>query len=213
MDLNTAKLLRDFGVKDITLAARLTQQVGAVVTQREQESLVPITNANLAAVQEIGPRDGVKALLVTQMVAVHNMAMEHLRRLAIDQRHIEITDSIANRATKLLGTFTAQVETLNRYRNAGKQVITVNNIGQVNAETAAIAVGCTTGGLGAHPQNQGEPHVIKSKIIENLAPAPFAPLPGDEQAHETALPGRGDGERSLLPSWGTEPRRAQRKSA
>jgi len=212
MDVNAAKLIRDFGVKDVTLVARLTHQVGYAIPQREMENLPAITNANLAAIQEIGPRDGVEALLATQMVSVHNMAMEHLRRLAIDQPHYEVANSIANRTTKLLRTFSTQVETLNRYRNAGKQVITVNHIGQVNAENAAIAVGCTTGQPGGSHENNGEPHDRNQNIIEHFAVSSLAPVSSHQQANGQAVPMCGDGERGLLSSRRQEPRRALRKS-
>ena len=164
-DLMVAKLMRDLGVKDAMFAGQLISQAASFPALKGSDSATA-SNFVTAAIQEIGPRDGVEAMLAMQMVATHNAAMEHLRRLAIDQNHIAVSDSIANRATKLLRTFTSQVEALNRYRNAGKQVITVNHIGQQVNANEAITVGCLPGGLGV--SSKMERCLMSAKEINGL---------------------------------------------
>jgi hypothetical protein len=71
-------------------------------------------NEVLAAVAGIGARDGVEGMLATQMVATHFAAMTLLRRL----KGVDTTtqqDSAGNLAVKLLRTYAAQVEALQRW--------------------------------------------------------------------------------------------------
>ena len=50
------------------------------------------------------------------MMGVHNLAMECLMRASSEKQTIEGVDANINRATKLLRTFTTQMEPLNRHR-------------------------------------------------------------------------------------------------
>ena len=207
-DLMVAKLMRDLGVKDAMFAGQLISQAASFPALKGSDSATA-SNFVTAAIQEIGPRDGVEAMLAMQMVATHNAAMEHLRHLAIDQNHIAVSDSIANRATKLLRTFTSQVEALNRYRNAGKQVITVNHIGQQVNANEAIAVGCLPGEAGGIIKNGVLPHVSQGNQRLNYRPEDDMRSEGETQ-RET-LPARADGQRPVLSSWRREPRRPARR--
>ena len=81
----------------------------------------------IAAVQSVGPGDGVEAMLAVQMTATHAAAMQMLHRAVREQPSFEIYDSIVNRATKLLRTYTMQVEALKRYRSAGEQRVVVQH--------------------------------------------------------------------------------------
>src|SRR3954452_3100534 len=58
------------------------------------------------------------------------------------QPSFEIYDSLVNRATKLLRTYTMQVEALKRYRSAGEQRVVVQHV-NVTAEQAAVQVNGT----------------------------------------------------------------------
>jgi hypothetical protein len=94
-------------------------------------------NLTIAAVAGIAPRDPLEALLVIQMASVHNVAMELLRRTMISDQSVDGVTVGMSRATALLRTFTAQVETLVRYRGGGKQTVTVQHV-QVDAGGQAI---------------------------------------------------------------------------
>jgi hypothetical protein len=206
IELEVAKLTRDFGLKDWVTAQVLSQQLANAATPLSPGEIVTSTNVATALVQEIGPRDGVEAMLAIQMVATHTAAMELLRRVAHPQQSIEIYDSITNRATKLLRTYTAQVETLNRYRNAGRQTITVNHIGQVNAETAAIAVGCTAGGMGDVGKN-GEPPRVRAGN-QQLDYRPEEDMRSQGQTQRQTVSATADGEWAMLSPRGRKPRRS-----
>lgn len=126
------QMLETTGIHDLGTGTFLINQ--AHMAQPEDTS----TWANTSRLMhEIAPQDGLEGMLAAQMVAVHNMAMTCARRgMATDQR-IEMVDRNINRVTKLMRTFTAQVEALQRYRSKGQQKITVQHV-QVNQGGQAV---------------------------------------------------------------------------
>jgi hypothetical protein len=81
----------------------------------------------ISMVESIKPRDSIEAMLVTQMVSVHVMAMRCAHRLA-NADDVARQDSAARAFGRLARTFPAQIEALNRYRNNGEPAITVQNV-------------------------------------------------------------------------------------
>jgi hypothetical protein len=71
-------------------------------------------NGVLAAVHGIGANDEIEAMLAVQMVATHFAATRALRRLKGSDM-VSQQDSNGNLAVKLLRTFAAQTEALQRY--------------------------------------------------------------------------------------------------
>ena len=69
----------------------------------------------------IGPQDEAEAMLAAQMVGVHWLAMDLLRK-ANDRARL---NDAGNMAVKLLRTFAAHLEALKRYRSAGEQRVVV----------------------------------------------------------------------------------------
>ena len=94
-------------------------------------------NAAYAMYQSIDPKDGIECLLATQMVATHNMSLEMAKRTMVEAQTFEGVNANINRATKLMRTFTAQVETLKKYRTGGNQTIQVQHV-NVNEGGQAI---------------------------------------------------------------------------
>jgi hypothetical protein len=85
-------------------------------------------NATMASLLEIDPQDSTELMLGAQMVTAHNVAMEMARRaLLVEGQTDEVVNFNVNRMTKLMRTYTAQMEALNKYRNKGKQQITVKH--------------------------------------------------------------------------------------
>ena len=66
-------------------------------------------------------------MLASQMTATHNLAMEMSKRALLDGQTEDGVNFNVNRVTKLMRTFTSQAEALNKYRNKGKQQITVKH--------------------------------------------------------------------------------------
>ena len=81
----------------------------------------------LSMVKSIRPRDSVEAMLVTQMVSVHAMAMRCAHHLA-NADDLAQHDSAARALGRLARVFPAQIEALNRYRSRGEPAITVQNV-------------------------------------------------------------------------------------
>lgn len=111
------------GGADPYLAELLLGQVGNCFSHAFEKYAA---NASTGAIHGIAPRDELEAMLAVQMLATHNTAMEMLRRALIPDQ--PCADEMVNRSTKLLRTFTAQMEALNRHRGKGQQKMTVEHV-------------------------------------------------------------------------------------
>jgi hypothetical protein len=109
-------------------------------------------NQVLAAVTGIGAKDEIEGMLATQMVATHAAIITTLRRLK-DSETLLQRDRYGSLAAKLLRTFTAQVEALQRYRGKGQQKVTVEHV-HVHAGGQAIVGAITPGGGGKEKSDE-----------------------------------------------------------
>jgi hypothetical protein len=100
----------------------------------------------LPALQGIAPRDEIEGMLAVQLVAVHNLSLQQLRRASQPDQPQAIANAAANNAAKLLRAFSQQLAALNRYRGKGQQKITVEHV-DVHSGGQAI-VGCVERGRG-----------------------------------------------------------------
>lgn len=120
------------GAGDPDLALPLINQViravpvGATSNSKNPD---PVEQANIAAamVHGIGPRDELEGMLAAQMATAHMLAMDLMAR-ATQAKHTETAERELNQATKLLRTFTAQMEALKRYRSRAKQTVIVKHV-------------------------------------------------------------------------------------
>jgi hypothetical protein len=124
-------------------------------------------NRALAAVSGIGARDEIEGMLATQMVATHFAAISVLRRLK-GAETIPQQDSNGNLATKLLRTFTMQVEALQRYRGKGQQKVTVEHV-HVHSGGQAI-VGAVLPGGGGKEKSEELAHAPPGITHESSTP-------------------------------------------
>ncbi len=117
------------GTHDLDLINNTVSQVCDICSRGEpfSGSRTTLANATLASILEIDPQDSVELMLATQMATVHNLSMEMLKRVMLNEQTFAGVDANINRATKLMRTFTSQIEALNKYRNKGKQQITVKH--------------------------------------------------------------------------------------
>ena len=117
------------GTHDLDLINNTVSQISNICSRGEEFSGSRVTpaNASLASILEIDPQDSVELMLATQMTTVHNMSLEMSRRVMLSEQTFEGVDANINRTTKLMRTFTSQIEALNKYRNKGKQQITVKH--------------------------------------------------------------------------------------
>lgn len=101
------------------------------------------TNAALAMLSAIAPRDEMEAMLAAQMVATHHLGMREMVRHGYASG-LPQCEAHGNMANKFLRTFTTQMEALGKLRRGGEQVVRhvhVNDGGQ-----AVIAGTVNTGG-------------------------------------------------------------------
>jgi hypothetical protein len=162
-DAAGARLINAFGITNPDLAECLTAQiVNATHVQPPGTPLsVDSLNAALAAVTGIGPRDEAEAMLATQMVGVHWLAMDLLSKAGSTNDRALLNDR-GNLAVKLLRTYTTQIESLKRYRSAGEQRVVVQHQHvNVTADQAAVQVNGVApdpGGRGAASKPEDQPH-------------------------------------------------------
>jgi len=146
----SALMKRAFGTEDNALQERLFEQVGSSVPNfagHDKKSLDQV----VAALQGIHPQDTLEGMLAVQMVSIHNLAMESMRRAAIPEQSDVALEAYINRATKLMRTFAAQTEALGRHRGKGEQKMTVEHVhvykggqaivGQVSPQNSATKAG------------------------------------------------------------------------
>ena len=81
----------------------------------------------ISMIESIKPRDAVEAMLVAQMVAVHVAAMRSALHLGCVE-DLDRLEAATRTLTRLARTLPAQIEALNRHRNASEPAITVQNL-------------------------------------------------------------------------------------
>ncbi len=113
--------LEVFGTANAQLVRRLLGQVMGTAPGSKIAGAV-------AALRGIGPRDELEGLLAVQMVGVHNLAMEFMERATLNGQTLDGVSENVHRATRMLRTFLAQMEALNRYRGKGEQKVIVKHV-------------------------------------------------------------------------------------
>jgi hypothetical protein len=151
--LTAAKCAEATGTADLDLHNLFTQQVvqtfdGCTSSKGwNQDTLQKFMNTALALLHGIQPRDEIEGMLASQMIGVHNLAMERMGRAMISDQTFRGREANINQATKLLRTFTGQMEALKRYRTGGQQKVTVEHV-HVNEGGQAIVGTINQGGGG-----------------------------------------------------------------
>jgi len=139
--------LRIFGTNNEDSTHALIGQVLAVVTNAAGKHDLENLKYALATINGIGPKDELEGLLAVQMIGVHSLAIECLKRASREDQTTYGMDANINRATKLLRTFTAQMEALNRHRGEVGQQMVAGNV-NVNEGGQAIVGAVSNDGRG-----------------------------------------------------------------
>jgi hypothetical protein len=119
---------RMFGTGRQDSGIALARQVCALVPTAARKPDLQGVKGALSLVQGIGPKDDLEGLLAVQMVGAHNLAMEFLKRASAEGQSPVLIEANVNHATKLMRTFTAQMEALNRHRGKTGQQMVVGNV-------------------------------------------------------------------------------------
>ena len=101
-------------------------------------------NASLASISAIGPRDEVEAMLAVQMVATQEAAMDAMGRAKLSTDPLS-AERYSKLAMKLMRSFAAQLDSLEKRRRGGEQRVTVEHV-HVHAGGQAIVGSVETGG-------------------------------------------------------------------
>ena len=120
-------LIEVFGNPGEGLLSDLVAQAANTVPDGERLGKCNLKYA-LTTLQGISPQDPLEGLLAVQMIGAHNLAMEFLKRAALQEQTEYGVDVNVNRATKLLRVFATQVEALKRYRSKGEQKVQVEHV-------------------------------------------------------------------------------------
>ena len=104
------------------------------------------SNFALGFVDSMKPRDAAETLILAQMAVIHQATMMMARRLNhVD--NIPQQDSAERALNKLTRSFTAQMDTLKRYRSKGQQTVRVERV-TVQEGGQAIVGNVERGGRG-----------------------------------------------------------------
>jgi hypothetical protein len=149
--LVAVKMFEAFGTPESDLQSHLFNQViqtfkGTASTDGfDNDKVVLASNYALSILDGIRPQDEIEGMLATQMIGVHNMAMETMSRAMLSEQSFEGKQANVNQATKMLRTFTAQMEALKKYRTGGQQKMIVKHV-HVNEGGQAIVGPVNQGG-------------------------------------------------------------------
>ena len=149
--LYEVKMLEALGTPDSDLQIRLLDQVvqtfkGTVSADGfDNDKVVSAYNSTMAILTGIQPQDEIEGMLAVQMIGVHNMAMETLKRAMISDQTFEGKQANVNQSTKMLRTYIAQMEAIKKYRTGGQQKMVVEHV-HVNEGGQAIVGTVNQGG-------------------------------------------------------------------
>ena len=144
--LTMAKFMESFGTPDNKLQMFLLTQVvqtfrGYVSSEGlDYDKVEEFSNNAMALLNGIQPQDEIEGMLAVQMIAVHNMIMETMKLAMVTGQRFEWKEASINHATKMLRTFTAQMEALKRYRTGGQQKVTVEHVHVTAGGQAIVGV-------------------------------------------------------------------------
>jgi hypothetical protein len=121
--------------------------------------MIPVTyEAAIAAVEEIKPRNPIEGMLAAQMVVTHAAAMECFRRAHLPEQSFEGRQMALSQANKLVRSYAALVEALDKHRGKGQQVVRVEHVHVHSGGQAIVGAVSHPGGGGSGREVVGRPH-------------------------------------------------------
>jgi hypothetical protein len=163
-----------------------------VQAMRPESSGPPPTwqiRATAATLLDFEPKDVLEAMLVAQLTAAHNAAMECHRRAMIDAQTFAVRQGYLNQANKLSRSFAMLLEALNRHRGKGQQKVTVEHVHVHSGGQAVVGVIEPPAG-GDHTKREEPSHA------KQVASAPQPKMQSADKEREP-VPIAGDAKRPL----------------
>jgi hypothetical protein len=105
--------------------------------------------AVVAAMMGMQPRDELEGMLIGQLIASHNAAMECYRRAMIGEQTFEARRENLTQANKLSRSYAALVEALDRHRGKGQQYVKVEHVHVHQGGQAIVGTGMHGGAVGS----------------------------------------------------------------
>ena len=97
-----------FGTDDLQFGERVLNQIATILSPKHDRP--DLLNSAATFLHSMKTADEMGCLMLVQMVGVQDLAMKFMGRAANPEHTVEIVDANINRATKLMRTFTAQME-------------------------------------------------------------------------------------------------------
>jgi hypothetical protein len=126
-------------------------------------------HAALRALQGIAPRDPVEGMLAAQMVATHEAAMECFRRAHLVGQNPELRLAALAQANRLVRSYAALAETLERRRRPPEQVVRVERVTVADGGRAIVGAVSHRGGGGMEEKARNNPMHLAITLM-NRAP-------------------------------------------
>lgn len=154
-------------LEQVTKTLWLPHYLDAAVKLRAAQAAID-TMANVA------PRDELEAMLVAQMIAAHNIAMDCLRRAMLPEQTFEGREQNLKHGAKLMQLYEKQVAALDKRRGQGQQKITVEHV-TVQAGGQAIVGNVVAGGQPA-PAPPADTPSSETPALEHAPTVPAEPV-------------------------------------
>lgn len=117
------------GTDSLRVARALIEQSIGSISNCNQRDPAQVVETICQSLEALNPKTIIEGLLCTQMLGVHNLAMEFMRRSLLPEQTLEATTAQTNRAARLLRVFVEQADALQRLRGkAGQQKVTVEHV-------------------------------------------------------------------------------------
>ncbi len=160
------------------------------VNNSDEQSHEKQLNAAIAALACSEPKSELESMVIAQLIASHNAAMECYRRAMIGEQTFEGRKENLNQANKLSRTWTTLLEALNRHRGKGQQKVTVEHVNVHSGGQAIVGAVESPRGGGSAAKNEDQPHA------EQISHAPQPAMPRADAEREP-VPIAGDEERAM----------------
>jgi len=147
------------------------------------------------ALVDSGPRDPLEGMLVGQLVALHEAAMESLRRGMAGGAAPEFRELNLASATRLGRAYAVLLDALDRHRGRGRpQVVRVE---RVTVEAGGRAIVGTVSHRGGGERGDGGKADEQPHASGRGAPEPGATVRGADAGREPVLAGGGEGQAAV----------------
>lgn len=125
------------GIKSEEVATRIVCQVGESLLSSSAQSAESRLIKAIRTIEEVGPQNGIEAMLSTQMIAAHEAAI-HFTKLGAAQTRLDAVETCARQAARFMRVFNEQLEAMQKLKGkTGQQKVTVEHV-HVNEGGQAI---------------------------------------------------------------------------